>query len=92
MKRSRQPVRHWIPTCAGMTKWGVRLDALIRQKLGGWGMIFNRTVIPVNAGIQIYHEAQPSACAALDTRLRGYDEVGSGAGWADPAEAGRAGV
>jgi len=49
-------------------------------------------VIPANAGIQIYHEAQPSASAALDTRLRGYDEVGSAAGWADPAEAGRAGV
>jgi len=55
-------------------------------------MIFNRTVIPANAVIQIYHEAQPSASAALDTRLRGYDEVGSGAGCADPAEAGRAGV
>ncbi len=47
-----------------------------------------QNVIPAQAGIQSCCEVQPSSTTALDTRIRGYDGVGCGAGSTDTAEAG----
>ena len=45
-------------------------------------------VIPAKAGIQPQVEQRASSSTALDTRLRGYDGVESGAGPVDAAKLG----
>ena len=68
-------------------------DYLIPSVIPGTAPVIPGTapVIPAKAGIQPHDEQHPSSSAALDTRLRGYDGIVSGAGPVDAAKLGRLG-